>query len=162
MCVLAELPWADRTYVGRMVVPAALATPFLQTMCAKVQQRKQTTKPGIWPAVQRLSEDFGERRGYHTSGCCWEQLVIDQQVLHLALSSAWKRLAFPGADGIMKRPSLLSAPGRGLCWPRGCSARCPLGPVSLTSSGQRSCVWEAESLEQMSLPLLQRHLILGN
>lgn len=74
--------------MGRMVVPAALATPFLQTMCAKVQQRKQTTKQEIRPAVQRLSEGFGERRGYHTSGCCWEQLVIDQQMLHLALSSA--------------------------------------------------------------------------
>lgn len=50
--------------MGRMVVPAALATPFVQTTCAKVQQRKQTTKQGVWPAVQRLSEGFGEQRGY--------------------------------------------------------------------------------------------------
>lgn len=38
----------------------------------------------------------------------------------------------------------------------------PLGPLLLPSSGQRGWVSEAESLEQMSLPLLQQHLILGN
>lgn len=91
-------------------------------------------------------------------GCLGEQLFTHQQTLLLLLLLVCQRLLLLLAAGLRK-PCLLVTRAALTLW---LHPWLPLSPLLLPSSGQRGWLSEAGSFEQMSLLLLQQHLILGN